>query len=1113
MANSLHIFKASAGSGKTFTLAYEYISIMFEHIAQAGALHKPEKYSQFRNTHRELLAVTFTNKATNEMKSRIIRELYKLAAHQQSDYRDKLCEQFSLTQDESLLIDRWSKILLDDILDDYGTFSITTIDSFFQKIVRQFARELNLPGGYTIDMDEEQIRTMAVDNMLYDLDSHPELKEWLGQMISEKIDNGKNWNVQRLILDYAKVLFNEHFRILMNNPQVRQLLLQPKKAKDILDNIIKTRQSTLEAIYKELQDILSAYNLSLQDINSRADFAKLITIEEAPSNTFYEIVNNHNAAKCFLSNAIKKGRALEAFDKGVYECYQRGLQTITKYLTAKNILKSFYIVGIIGTLDSQIVSDNHELNRLPLADTNRRLNQIIDGSDIPFIYEKISQRIKHYLIDEFQDTSALQWNNFLPLVKESLDSGYKNLIVGDVKQSIYRWRNGDADLLANQVKNDLPQYYNENTLDTNYRSCPQIINWNNEFFNFFINCIDAKNTEQTDYFEINKDITQANKTYQNIEGAFKTAVKKYYDESTSQKINPKNNYSGLVSLSFITPSKPEDSEDSEVPEKDYPALLESELIQLLDKLTKQRHIMPKRISIMVRRNSEGVQTAAMLTKHGYKVVSTETLILSSAKSVQLLINIFKHIDRPKENLFVYNAYFFFAALLQRDTAWCLEQTEKFIRINSSESETQNQDTLLGKAEAVISQSDTLYQKAEMLINWMSNGCGDTDRNITASETAYLQTLLDSIHHFASIQSTDIHAFLQWWEQKGNSLSIPAPEQDDAIQIITIHKAKGLEFDVAIMPFCNYALDGGNSDILWLEPKKEHMSEDFCKIPVVPVEYSPDLAQTECAQAYWNEYLHNFLDTLNTTYVAFTRPRYELYLFSEVKTRKSDAYLGTFLQQYVTNHLHLNPIAENDNITTYQINDSEGRNDWTICDDENQTAALRIPNMLQSTPTDHLIIAQQTATEETKRGELLHYIMSCTRYAEDLPNAIRKTCTGANSSYADDISRQLTQLLNLPQVKPWFEHDHIILNEQTIITSDDTQYRPDRIMLYPNGTIIVVDYKFTNKKSEKYLRQVTNYINILRDALPKYDYQGSPVTTQKITGYLLYADLQQIEQVL
>ena len=1101
MENSLHIFKASAGSGKTFTLAYEYISMMFEPIAQADALRYPKKYAQFKNAHRELLAVTFTNKATNEMKSRIIRELYKLADHQPSDYRDRLCRQFSLQQDESMFIDQWSKILLDDILDDYGTFSITTIDSFFQKIVRQFARELNLPGGYTVDMDEEQIRTMAVDNMLYDLDSYPELKQWLEQMISENIDNGRNWNVQRLILNYARVLFNEHFRILMNNPQVRQLLQQPKEAKHILDKIIESKQSTLEAIYKELQGILSAHGLSLRDINSNADFAKLITIEETPSKTFYEVASNHNAAKCFLSGAIKKGRALEAFDNGIYDCYQRGLQTITKYLTAKNILKSFYIVGIIGTLDSQIDTDNHELNRLPLADTNRRLNQIIDGSDIPFIYEKISQRIKHYLIDEFQDTSALQWSNFLPLVKESLDSGYRNLIVGDVKQSIYRWRNGDADLLANQVKNDLPQYYEEDTLDTNYRSCPQIINWNNEFFNFFINCIDAKNTEQTDYFEINKDITEANKAYQNQEGAFKTAVKTYYDESTTQKTNPKNNYSGLVSLSFITPSK---SEDPEIPDTGYPTLLEPELIQLLDQLTKQRGIKPRRISIMVRRNAEGVQTAAMLTKHGYKVVSTETLILSSAKSVQLLINIFRHIDRPKENLYIYNACFFFAALLQRDTAWCIEETERYI---------QNSDTLLGKAETVISQSDTLYQKAEMLINWLSRGCGETDENITAPETAYLQTLLDSIHHFAAIQSTDIHAFLQWWEQKGNSLSIPAPEQDDAIQIITIHKAKGLEFDVAIMPFCNYAIDGGKSDIMWLEPEKEHMSEDFCKIPIVPVEYNKDLAQTECAQAYWNEYLHNFLDTLNTTYVAFTRPRYELYLFSEVKTKNPAAYLGTFLQQYVTNHLHLNPITEDDNITTYQISDTEGRNDWTISNEESRTAAIRIPGMLQSTPTDHLLIAQETSTEETKRGELLHYIMSCIRYAEDLPDAIRKTCTGANSSYADDIRQQLTQLIDLPEVKPWFEHNHLVFNEQTIVTSDGTQYRPDRIMLYPDGTIIVVDYKFTDKKSDKYRRQVANYINILRDALPQYDYQGSQVTTLQITGYLLYADSQQVDEVL
>lgn len=1097
----LTIYKASAGSGKTYTLAREYICMMFERVVRAGALRQPGHYAQFANAHRELLAVTFTNKATNEMKSRIVRELYRLALHLPSGYRGEICRRFGLTDDENLVVDTWCGIFLNDILDDYGLFSITTIDSFFQKIVRQFARELNLPGGYVVDMDEEQIRTMAVDNMLYDIDTYPLLKQWLQQMVAENIDNGKNWNVHKQILKRAKILFDERFRSLLQRPEVEQLLLNPNEAKGVLEHIVASRETEIEALYQNMQAILAQYGLGLGDMQKNADFSKLISCDK-PGKTILTIVSEHAISKCFSAASIKKGRAAEAFENGVYDCYRSALQIIKRWMTAQNILQSFYIVGIVGTLDRQMEADNRENNRLPLADTNRRLQQIIDGSDIPFIYEKISQRIKHYLIDEFQDTSRLQWNNFSPLVRDSLDSGFSNLIVGDVKQSIYRWRNGDADLLAHRLADELPQFIQEKTLETNYRSCPQIVRWNNDFFAYLIGGIDG-----TKGYCINQNLIDANNNYNNRTGDFTKAVTSYYDESICQKINLGNNYSGCVELTFFP--QPLETEGQETAND---LLLEKQLIALLDRLTKERGIQPNRISIMVRKNVQGTEVANMLTRNNYKVVSNESLTLASAVSVRLIISIFRHVERPSENLYIYNAFFFFAALLGYDTKWVVGQNEFYqTRMQNGESVA---DTLLGKAESILSQSDTLYQKTELLINWLTHGCDVSETNLIESETAYLQTLLDCMHRFASNRSTDLHAFLQWWDMKGSEAAIPAPEQDDAVQIITIHKAKGLEFDVAIMPYCSADLVDTKNEILWVEPAKEQMSEPFRQIPLLPVVYQSKLALTECAQVYWREYMHRFLDMLNTFYVAFTRPRYELYLFSDAPKSENITTIGDVLFDYVTNRLQLTNVSDSDEVLTYRLADAEGRTDWVqTIKEQSDVRGINIPDMLRYVPINDRLTIQEIQTEETLRGNLLHSIMSCVRYADELEAAIAKICTGTETDNADDIRRQLTEIISLPDVAPWFEHDHLVLNEWTIMTSSGKQFRPDRIMLYPNGDITVVDYKFTSHRSDIYNQQVLNYIELIRQAMPEFAYEGKMVKTRNISGYLLYADAGKTEKIV
>lgn len=1105
----LTICKASAGSGKTFTLALEYIYMMFEYVYKNNELLHPQTNNkQSRNIHRQILAVTFTNKATNEMKSRIVKQLYLLAQNIDSPYREKIRQHINdiakptiilqNTPKDYMLINQWCQIFLNDLLDDYGLFSVSTIDSFFQKIIRNFARELNLPGGYSIDMDEKQIQTMAVDNLLYSINDNETLKSWLQQMIFDNIENGKNWKIQNRLLKMSEQLFDEKLRIQMLQPEVKKFFNNSKQAKEIIEKIYNEKTDKIKEIHKKLQNILAQYGLSEDDIKSK--WNELPQRDAPLTNTF--INSAYNISACFKAQVLKnnENRCIDAYDNGVKQCHQEAIHIFSRYLTAKYILQEIYIIGILNDIDQQIQADNRQLNRLPMADTNRRLNQIINDNDIPFIYEKISQRIKHYLIDEFQDTSRLQWENFRPLVKENIDNGNRSLIVGDVKQSIYRWRNGDADLLANEIETTFPNQIQLDSLDTNYRSSAQIVEWNNSYFKSLINTINETNEKN----DIIKKITIADKYYNNTEGDFKKAILKYYDETISQKVNPNNNYSGLIRTTFITPQ-----------DIKYDDILQQQLIKLINEL-KERQFNLNRVAILVRKNDEGKKIASILAENGIKVVSNESLTLGNAISIQLIINIFHHSEHPKEKIFIYNAYFWLATLLQQDYNWCIRQTNLYQQLQKEDQKQELSNTPLGQAISLIGNAATLYQKTEILINWLTQGCRITESNLTESETDYLQALLDNIHNFAANKSTDMYAFLQWWDLQKDKLAIPAPQQDNAIQISTIHKSKGLEFDVVIIPYCNWSICG-STNFLWVIPEEQNMDEDFKSFPILPIHVenkNNEITHTQCAQAYYDELLHGILDTLNNTYVAFTRPRHELYVFSQIKDDKDKKEITTIAQtlyKYISTQTERTGTEEG--IETFQLQQQQGKDDWINKPaGNNQEASITIPDILKSNNDTHHITIQEIQSEETRRGTLMHNIMSEIKYADDIDKALAKTCTGTDKLQINTIKQQILEIINIPEVKPWFQPGHLVLNEIEILTPKGDTFRPDRVMLYPDGTIIVIDYKFTRHKSQSYNRQVQRYIELLNKAIPNYDFNGTRVDTKQIIGYLLYTDSKQIEKI-
>ena len=474
----LTVYRASAGAGKTHKLTGEYLTLLF---TGPGAF-------------RRILAVTFTNKATDEMKTRIIDELYNLASGKKSDYVELLGSTYLLT--ETQVRKQAAKILI-DILHDYSAFNISTIDRFFQQTMRAFTREIGLQGGYGIEMDQELVLTTAIDNLLSDLEK-PESKDllgWLLRFAEDKIENGGEWNLRKDIMSLSREVFKESYKAF--SEEVGRDI-EDKKALDDYKNALYGIIRSVETAAKELGErgleILAKYALKPTDFKggSRSPltlFDRLAQGEmKEPSATFIGLADNLDG--CFTKTTPLGARQIIgcAFEDGLNDCI-KGIVTLfgdlTAYNTAREIVRYYYTLGILTDVSRQIAAYREEKNVMLIADTTELLNKVIGGSDAPFIYEKTGTHVDHYMIDEFQDTSGMQWNNFRPLIEESLAHNRDNLIVGDVKQSIYRFRLADPTIFIGKYHrfgqetdalNDLI------TLSQNFRSCQGVVDGVNTVF-------------------------------------------------------------------------------------------------------------------------------------------------------------------------------------------------------------------------------------------------------------------------------------------------------------------------------------------------------------------------------------------------------------------------------------------------------------------------------------------------------------------------------------------------------------------------------------------------------------------------------------------------------
>lgn len=1069
---NLYVYKASAGSGKTHRLTEEYLCLLFE---------SPFAY-------RHILAVTFTNKATDEMKTRIIDELANLAAGRKSDYVNKLAHENGMNEQQ---VRNTAREILVRILHDYSSFSVSTIDKFFQQTMRAFTREIGLGGGYNVELDTQKVLGEAIDSMLYDLErkDNRQLLDWLIRFSEEKVENGETWNIRNDIQSLASEIFKEGYKVystqVQEDIQNKELM---DNYKELLVAIIQHFEEISQQIGEKAANIMLRYDLRPDDFKggSRSPFVSFIKWGNGeifePNKTFQSLADDESLWYTSKTQADIKAKIQNAYSE-LNECIGAIISHYDNsrtYQTAYEINRYFFTLGILGDVDKKIREYTAGNNIMLISDTTELLNKIIAGNDSPFIYEKVGQRVNNYMIDEFQDTSGMQWGNFLPLVRDSLAGGNKNIIVGDVKQSIYRWRNSDWKLLDEQLDVDFAKEgINHETLDANWRSARNIVNFNNAVF-----AMGAHLLQQT-YNDAMGDVNNEKLK------PFLSRITRAYAESYQQIPESRIGNEGHVKIEFIKNN--DDSNWQEYVLRQLP--VEIELLQ-----DKGYHL--KDIAILVRTKKEGADVANCLldykakhpeSKYRYDIISDEALFVSNSKSIKLIVALLKYLRNPLDlslkALAIYEYFKYNNRLAAEDAL------QHYFSENNE------------LPESVKIQLDRirelpLYEMTEEIFELFGDAMED-------NEQVYIQSFLDMILDFTVRNSSDLDAFLNWWDETGQTKTIFTPDGQDAIRIMTIHKSKGLGFNAVLIPFCKWEIDHKLTTILWCHPQ----IAPFDRLHLVPVKYSQKLRNTIFDYEYFDERLQAFIDNMNVLYVAFTRAKNELIAFAPCPKREGitdiasllwtcvnseplidDKRIYTDLSQYVDQENGLMEMGEG-----YFPAKKEAGNETG-----NEIGIEALPSISYSERVRLMLKNKYFFTDSGQRdyGTLMHEIVSQIQTLDDVSDAVERYYIAGEitSEQRETVARLLQDYLSDATVSQWYSGDYRVLNEVQILQPNGTFVRPDRVMI-KEDKVVVIDYKFGEKENKKYIGQVKYYV----DQIQRMGYRD-------VKGYICYITLGKVLEV-
>lgn len=1077
--SKLTIYRASAGSGKTFRLAYEYLCLLLE---------EP-------NAYRHIMAVTFTNKATDEMKTRIISEL-NLLAHdaEKSPYISLLC---SRLKTGIPALQQLAAETLQRLLHDFSEFNICTIDRFFQRTTRAFTREIGLQGGYNLEIEGNRVLQQAIDNMLFELENpqSTSLLQWLLRFSEERIESGLSWDIRRDIGGLSQEIFNETYK------SFRDELLKITADKTFLREYAKKLRTVRKAFENEVVacaeralSLMADRGLSPDRFKngSRSPFFLFekwrAGVMKGPTETFVRLADNPEGWFTRKTDDATVEAIRQVYGEGLNDCVKKmvdlyGKGGYERYLTAVETGRYLFTLGILSDIDRHIQAYQQEHNLLLLSDTADLLHRIIDDSDTPFVYEKIGTRIEHFMIDEFQDTSNLQWENFRPLFRESLDKGQACLIVGDVKQSIYRWRNSDWRLLASGLRRSFDaSKCEEQLLNTNYRSCKQIVAFNNSFFTAAAQLLQDKFNALLDAGACSGD----------REPLSTRIVDAYCD--VPQQVSPAYESSdGHVQISFIDAPSTDDFKEEVL----------GRIPDLLIRLQQNGYRL-RDMAFLVRNKADGVLIADTLLRYKascrderfrFDIISDESLYISSSPSVRFLVNMLAYLYNPKETLRSILATYEYEISQSGTTP---QQALSAFFDGGEDSFAAQVERRMDEFRAL-----SLYDLCQKIISFLPS-------EVLSREQIFIQAFEDLVLDFTASHAADMAAFLTWWNERGASLSVFTPESQDAIRIMTIHKSKGLDFKVVIMPFCDWSIDHSptHTQILWCRTQ----GEPFEDIPLVPVRYSSVLERTAYSSDYFREKAFAYIDNLNLAYVAFTRAREEMILFAPQPASETVNSVATLMYAIVRASRSVVvpgvPCTVLSDAFCPETGVFELGSWWHPADKGIPVHVATVAaGSRQAEPGERFRLKMRHIgffenSEQIKYGNLMHEILSGIRYPEELKSAVAPYVLSGELSQeeAAEVVRYLEEAISSPSVREWFSPAVEVWNEMEIWHPDGKILRPDRVVVSLNEAW-VIDYKFGKTERTSYLKQVRRYAAVL-----------SQMGYTSVKGYIWYVALQKIVPV-
>lgn len=1112
MEEHLTVYRASAGSGKTFTLAVEYISLLVK---------DPENYQH-------ILAVTFTNKATQEMKMRILSQLYGIANSLQSSqqYFNKVKEKTNMPD---AVIRNNARAALTLLIHRYNNFRILTIDAFFQQVLRNLAHELGQTANLRVDLNNEEITEKAVDQMIESLEKGQPVLQWISTYINNSIEDDNGWNIIGKIKTFGTNIFKDFYKA--HEANLKEQLSNADDFKVYETTLRKRRNDIRKTFNSKARSILNEIKNANLDIpsNYRSGLYKYLTDSAIAPLTnkplkagvlkANESPQNWTSSKCAKADKQQiQTLAAEVLSAQLSELIAYNNDNWNEFQSIQLTLSHLSELRLLHAIADAVDNLTKDTNRFMLSNTQALLKELIADSDTPFIFERIGARLKHVMIDEFQDTSTIQWQNFQVLLANCMAQELsQNLIVGDIKQSVYRWRQGDWGILNNIEKSFAHQKIRLETLDYNYRSEKRIIDFNNAFWE---QCV--ANTA--------KEVAQDDAEKAEI-------VQKAY-EDVAQKTH-KTTENGFVKISLY-------------PSKVMKEAVLEELIETIKELFNNGYggKNQSKIAILVRSKSNIQDIVnALLQSFGNEIniVSDEAFRLDASLSVNIIVSAMHLLTHPDDVLTrgklvkLYNQ-----EVLKKP----LTDTDLLVSINGSNNiDTKNIDKKERRKLATEQQMAKLNSQLppeyvanrELLLGlpivdlvdklFMLFGLDQLE-----GQSSYICTLYDTLNDFLKDHTADIDDFINEWENSLSSKTIQSDEIE-GIRIMTIHKSKGLEFDNVIIPFCNWEME--KKGTLWCETKNK--PAPYNKLPLLPIDFSRDkLIGTVFEDDYKEEHFQNIVDNLNLLYVAFTRASKNLFVFGlrQGKTTLDNIAKGTppgnrsyaieLALRQVSEQLQGSSLSFPDDIgseihfeygtlapETHEKEHAVADNPFLIKPDKHIVSIATYPQAAtfkQSNKSIEFVkgedIDPSDRTRYIKIGNVLHQLFSTIYTTADIPARLNEL-EQQGIIYNDEITSaqlrtRIEDAITNPQVQEWFSKRWQLYNECTILeynkdTNEMEEHRPDRVMT-DGKEFVVVDFKF-GKEREEYKKQVQQYMEIL-----------IRMGHKKVSGYLWYVVKNNVVEV-